>query len=250
MSEIQLYIGDCLEVMKDIPAHSIDMVLCDLPYGTTACKWDVLIPFDRLWEQYKRIIKDNGAILLFGTEPFSSAVRLSNLDWYKYDLVWQKEKPVNFFQLKRRFGKTTENIMVFYKKQPTYNPQMELSNKPRVTNKPKGKHKSIITGVNKEVLPYNDTGYRYPCDVLKFNREKLGSTIHDTQKPVKLLEYLIKTFSDEGDVVLDNCMGSGSTGVACINTDRNFIGIEKDETYFKIAQERVTSVKEQLSLWY
>lgn len=249
MSDIKLYTGDCLEVMKDIPEHSIDMILCDLPYGTTACKWDVLIPFDRLWEQYKRVIKDNGAILLFGTEPFSSAARLSNLDWYKYDLVWQKEKPVNFFQLKRRFGKTTENIMVFYKKQPTYNPQMEMSNKPRVINKPKGKHKSIITGVNKEVLPYNDTGYRYPCDVLNFNREKLGSAIHDTQKPVKLLEYLIKTFSDEGDVVLDNCMGSGSTGVACIRTGRNFIGIEKDEKYFEITKKRIEDERKSFALW-
>lgn len=249
MSGIQLYIGDCLEVMKDIPGHSIDMVLCDLPYGTTACKWDVLIPFDRLWEQYKRVIKDNGAILLFGTEPFSSAARLSNLDWYKYDLVWQKEKPVNFFQLKRRFGKTTENIMIFYKKQPTYNPQMELSNKPMVTNKPKGKHKSIITGVNKEVLPYNDTGYRYPCDVLKFNREKLGSTIHDTQKPVELCEYLIKTYTNAGDLVLDNCMGSGTTGIACLNTDRNFIGIEKEEKYFEIAKKRIEDERKSFALW-
>lgn len=249
MSGIQLYIGDCLEVMKDIPEHSVDMVLCDLPYGNTACKWDVLIPFDRLWEQYKRVIKDNGAILLFGTEPFSSAARLSNLDWYKYDLVWQKEKPVNFFQLKRRFGKTTENIMIFYKKQPTYNPQMELSNKPRVTNKPKGKHKSIITGVNKEVLPYNDTGYRYPCDVLKFNREKLGSTIHDTQKPVELCEYLIKTYTNAGDLVLDNCMGSGTTGVACIHTKRNFIGIEKEEKYFEIAKKRIEDERKSFALW-
>jgi DNA modification methylase len=236
---IQLLHGDCLELMKTIPDESVDMVLCDLPYGTTACKWDSVIPFDKLWEQYNRVIKDNGAIVLFGSEPFSSSLRLSNLDWYKYDLYWTKEKPTNFFQLKKRFGKLTENICVFYKKQCTYNPQMVKHEGKPVTNNPKGKHESIITGVNKEVLPYKDNGYRYPCDILKFRREILGTTVHPTQKPVALLEYLIKTYTDEGMLVLDNTMGSGSTGVACVNTNRKFIGIEMDENYFNIACDRI-----------
>jgi DNA modification methylase len=235
--------GDCLELMKNIPDKSIDMILCDLPYGTTACKWDSIIPFEPLWEQYNRIIKDNGVICLFGSEPFSSSLRLSNLDWYKYDLYWTKEKPTNFFQLKKRFGKLTENICVFYKKQCTYNPQMVKHEGKPVTNKPKGKHESIITGVNKEVLPYKDNGYRYPCDILKFRREILGTTVHPTQKPVALLEYLIKTYTNENEIVLDNCMGSGSTCVAAINTNRHYIGFELDEKYFEISKQRIEDAK-------
>lgn len=234
--------GDCLELMKNIPSRSVDMVLCDLPYGRTACKWDVIIPFEPLWEQYSRIIKDNGVIALFGTEPFSSKLRLSNLELYKYDLYWVKEKPTNFFQLKRRFGKLTENICIFYKKQPTYNPQMVKHEGKQVKNTPKGIHNSILTGKNKKVLPYKDTGYRYPGDVLKFNRVTLGKTLHDTEKPIPLLEYLIKTFTNEGDIVLDNCMGSGSTCVACINTNRRYIGFELDEHYFEVAKERIDKV--------
>jgi site-specific DNA-methyltransferase (adenine-specific) len=225
--------------MKDIPDKSIDMILCDLPYGTTACKWDVVIPFEPLWEQYKRIIKDNGAIVLFGSEPFSSALRMSNIKYYKYDLYWKKEKPTNFFQLKRRFGKCTENMLVFYKNQPTYNPQKVNHSGKLVTNKPKGHHNSIVTGVNKKVFPYIDDGTRYPNDILEFRREVLGTTVHPTQKPVALLEYLIKTYTLEGETVLDNTMGSGSTGVACINTNRDFIGIEKDDKYFEIAKKRI-----------
>ena len=236
---MQLIHGDCLEKMKDIPDKSIDMILCDLPYGTTACKWDVIIPFEPLWEQYKRIIKDQGAIVLFGSEPFSSYLRLSNVEWYKYDLYWKKEKPTNFFQLKKRFGKSTENILVFYKNQPTYNPQKVKHEGKLVTNKPKGSHNSIVAGINKKVLPYNDDGSRYPIDVLEFRRDILGTTVHPTQKPVPLLEFLIKSFTDEGETVLDNAMGSGSTGIACINTKRNFIGIEKDDKYFEIAKKRI-----------
>jgi len=218
------------------------MILCDLPYGTTACKWDTIIPFESLWAQYNRIIKDNGAICLFGSEPFSSSLRLSNLEWYKYDLYWVKEKPTNFFQLKKRFGKLTENICVFYKKQCTYNPQMVKHEGEIVKNSPKGKHNSIITGVNKEVLPYKDNGYRYPCDILKFRREVLGTTVHPTQKPVALCEYLVKTYTDKNEVVLDNCMGSGTTAVACINTNRNYIGFESDTTYWDIANKRIQDI--------
>ena len=240
----KIYQGNCLEVMKKIDAKSIDMILCDLPYGTTKCKWDEIIPLDKLWAIYNRIIKDNGAIVLFGSEPFSSYLRVSNLKAYKYDLYWQKEKPTNFFQLKKRFGKTTENICVFYYKQPTYNPQMvKYCGKP-VVNSPKGKHNSILTGVNKEVFAYQDNGYRYPCDVLKFHRVQLGKTLHETQKPVDLLEYLINTFTNENELVLDNCIGSGSTAIACINTNRNYIGIEFQQKYVDIANQRINELKQ------
>ena len=236
---------DCLKVMPNIPDKSVDMILCDLPYGTTKCKWDIVIPFDRLWEQYNRIVKENGAIILFGTEPFSSELRLSNKSDYKYDIYWVKEKPTNFMQVKKRVGKLTENICVFYKKQCTYNPQMVKHNGKKVTNKPSernAKFKSVVASDSQtlSIKPYEDTGYRYPCDILNINREKLGSTVHPTQKPVDLLEWLVKTYTNEGEVILDNCMGSGSTGVACVNTNRNFIGIELDKDYFNIAKQRIT----------
>ena len=245
MSKIELYNGDCLELMKSIQDKSVDMILCDLPYGTTKCKWDIVIPFDRLWEQYNRIVKENGAIILFGTEPFSSELRLSNKSDYKYDIYWVKEKPTNFMQVKKRVGKLTENICVFYKKQCTYNPQMVKHNGKKVTNKPSernAKFKSVVASDSQtlSIKPYEDTGYRYPCDILNINREKLGSTVHPTQKPVDLLEWLVKTYTNEGEVILDNCMGSGSTGVACVNTNRNFIGIELDKDYFNIAKQRIT----------
>jgi site-specific DNA-methyltransferase (adenine-specific) len=237
---ITLYKGDCLIEMNKIADKSIDMILCDLPYGTTACSWDVVIPFDKLWEQYNRIIKDNGAILLFGTEPFSSALRLSNLRTYKYDLYWKKEKPTNFLQLKKRFGKVTENICVFYKKQCTYNP-IKIKTDKYVSNKPKIKDNDSIVSAKgfKNIKPYVDDGTRYPNDILEFNRVPLGKTVHPTQKPTNLLEFLIKSFTNENETVLDNCMGSGSTGVACINTNRNFIGIEQDDNYFEIAKQRI-----------
>lgn len=239
-NSIQLYQGDCLEIMKQIPDKSIDMVLCDLPYGRTSCSWDIIIPFDKLWEQYKRIIKKNGAILLFGNEPFSSLLRCSNLDWYKYDIYWEKERLTNIQQVKRRVGKTVETISVFYKKQCTYNPQMIKHEGPKVSNKVKNGKLGLLTdGGNKKVKEYMDTGYRYPTQVWKFKRDCLTSNLHPTQKPVALLEELIKTYSNEGDVVLDNCMGSGSTGVACVNTDRRFIGIELNNEYYQIAENRI-----------
>ena len=230
--------------MGRIPDKSVDMVLCDLPYGTTQCKWDIIIPFDKLWEQYNRVIKDKGAIILFGTEPFSSELRLSNKSDYKYDIYWVKEKPTNFMQVKKRVGKLTENICVFYKKQCTYNPQMVKHNGKKVTNKPSEKNakfKSVVASNSPtlSIKPYEDTGYRYPCDILNINREKLGSTIHPTQKPVELFEYLIKTYTNDGETVLDNCMGSGTTAIACINTNRNYIGFELSEEYCKIANERI-----------
>ena len=236
--------GDCIEVMKTMPDGSIDMILCDLPYGTTSCCWDTIIPFEPLWEQYKRIIKYNGAIVLFGTEPFSSKLRCSNLSMYKYDWYWEKERITNIAHVKKRAGKTVETISVFYKKQPTYNPQMSTYNGKKRTNKVKnGKLGKLIDNAEKKVVEYQDNGLRYPTQILKFNRDCLKSNLHPTQKPVALCEYLIKTYTKEGGLVLDNCMGSGTTGVAAINTNRNFIGIELEEKYFNIAKNRIEKTK-------
>lgn len=243
--QYKLLQGDCLELMQDIPNASIDMILCDLPYGTTQCKWDTIIPFELLWEQYNRIIKDDGAILLFGQEPFSSHLRLSNLQDYKYDIYWEKERLTNIQQIKRRVGKTIETISVFYKKQCTYHPQMvKYEGKPRSNKVKNGTLGELTDNAAKAVKEYKDTGLRYPTQVWKFKRDCLKSNLHPTQKPVALLKELIKTFSNEGDTVLDNCMGSGSTGVACLNTGRRFIGIELDERYFEVAKKRLEEVME------
>lgn len=235
--------GDCLEVMKNIPDQSIDMILCDLPYGTTKCKWDVIIPFELLWEQYCRIIKDSGAIILFGTEPFSSHLRLSNLKMFRYDIIWEKERPTNIFFCKKQIAKVHETISVFYKKQPTYNPQMV--NRKFSTIGIFGKEKNSSTH-NHQTYKYSkdyDKTKTYPRSIQKFNRDTLKGSLHPTQKPVALCEFLIKTYTNEGDLVLDNCAGSGTTGVACINTKRNFILIEKEEKYYKIAEERINNAK-------
>lgn len=240
MKDVKLILGDCLEKMKDIQNKSIDMVLCDLPYGTTACKWDIIIPFDKLWEQYRRIVKDNGAIVLFGSEPFSSMLRISNLKMYKYDLIWDKKTGLGFLDSKFRPLKSHENISVFSiggcsngsKIPMKYNPQGVINDyeeykeqstqifhsKPKVVG---GKYKSMRN---------------CPKSVLVFGKEK---GLHPTQKPVALLEYLIKTYSNENDLILDNCAGSFSTAIAAINTNRSFIGIEKEENYFNIGVKRV-----------
>jgi site-specific DNA-methyltransferase (adenine-specific) len=222
--------GDCLELMKEIPDKSIDMILCDLPYGTTACRWDTVIPFEPLWEQYNRIIKDNGAIVLFGSEPFSTELRHSNLKMYKYDYYWKKSRPVNHINAKRMPMRYIETISVFYKKQPTFNRQRKkrtITTTSTTTNTVFG---ASINGYTREVE------YDAKFDLLSFSKD---GSIHPTQKPVALLEYLIKTYTNEGETVLDNCMGSGSTGVACINTNRDFIGYELDENYFEIAEKRL-----------
>ena len=232
--------GDCLEVMPKIPDKSIDMILCDLPYGTTACKWDTIIPFEPLWEQYKRIIKDNGAIVLTASQPFASALVMSNIKMFKYCWYWEKERLTNIAQVKKRAGKTVEECVVFYKKQPVFNPQMIEYFGDKRTNKVKnGVMGKLIDNNTKKVKEYNDTGFRYPTQVLKIQRDILKSNLHPTQKPVVLFEYLIKTYTNEGDLVLDNCAGSGTTGLAAINTKRNFILIEKEEKYCKIAKERL-----------
>lgn len=237
---IELYNCDCLDIMKNIKDNSIDCIICDLPYGTTSCSWDIIIPFDKLWEQYSRIIKENGAIILFGQEPFSSLLRCSNLKDYKYDIYWEKERLTNINQVKRRVGKTVETISIFYKKQCTYNPQMIKYDGPLRSNKVKNGTLGKLTDESqKKVFEYHDTGYRYPTQVWKFQRDCLKSNLHPTQKPLALLEELVKTFSNENDLILDNTMGSGTTGVACKNLNRNFIGIELDKEYFEIAKNRI-----------
>ena len=239
-----IYCGDCLELMQDIEDKSIDLILCDPPFGTTSCAWDIVLPFDKLWNQYNRIIKDNGAILLFGQEPFSSMLRLSNLENYKYDIYWQKERLTNIQQVKRRVGKDVENISVFYKKQCTYNPQMIEYDGPKRSNKiGNGKLGLLSDSGNKRPIEYIDKGKRYPTQVWKFKRDILTSNLHPTQKPVALLEELIKTFSNIGEVVLDNCMGSGSTIIAASRTGRDYIGIEKNDNYFRIAENRIKEEK-------
>jgi len=241
---INLMQGDCLELMKLIPDSSIDSIITDPPYGTTACKWDSVIPFEPMWAELKRIIKPNGAIVLFGQEPFSSYLRISNIDWYKYDWYWQKERPTNVMQVKRRAGKVIETISVFYKNQCTYNPQKTTHNGKLVTNRV-GKNGSFSALVDsKETRPYNyrDDRTRYPLQLIKINRDTIGvsgKNLHPTQKPVALCEYLIKTFTNENEIVLDFTMGSGTTGVACKNLNRNFIGIELDNNYFEIARNRI-----------
>lgn len=230
---MQLLHGNCLELMQSIPDKSIDMILCDLPYGTTACKWDSIIPFEPLWEQYKRIIKDNGAIVLFGSEPFSTELRHSNIKMFKYDWIWEKEQGANFMLCKYQPYKVHEIISVFSKNTHIYKPIM-TEGKPYISGK--GTSGDITNNVVK--VQTKNKGTRYPRSIQKFNTEK-SKSLHPTQKPVALLEYLIKTYTNEGEVVLDNCMGSGSTGVACINTNRNFIGIELDNNYYNIAKQRI-----------
>ena len=237
MSNINLYQGDCLEIMKEIKDKSIDMILCDLPYGTTKCKWDIVLPFDDLWKQYNRIIKDNGAVVLFGTEPFSSHLRLSNLKNYKYDWIWKKTKAQGFLNSKKMPLKDYENICVFYKKLPMYNPQGIIYGDFKNDRKSKYNKGEDVYGKEKEFGISHMSNF--PKQIIEFSNPSGKGQLHPTQKPVGLLEYLIKTYTKEGEIILDNCMGSGSTGVACKNLNRNFIGIELDENYFNIAKERI-----------
>ena len=236
---MKLYNNDCLKVLPTIPDKSIDLILTDPPYGTTACKWDSVIPFEPMWNQLKRVIKDNGCIALFGSEPFSSNLRMSNIKHFKYDWIWQKEQGTGFGNAKKQPLRNLEIISIFYKNQCLYNPQ-KSKGKPYKTKSKSGNHKGSVYedgGLN-SIITVNE-GNRFPLQLLKFNRDK--NKIHPTQKPVALLEYLIKTYTNENDTVLDFTMGSGSTGVACKNINRNFIGIEKDNNYFDIAKDRIES---------
>lgn len=236
MSETLLYKGDCLELMKNIKDKSIDMILADLPYGTTQANFDTVIPFEPLWEQYHRVIKDNGAIVLFGQEPFSSYLRLSNIKEYKYDWIWDKVKGVGFLNAKKQPMRNHELISVFYKQQCKYNPQMTHGHKRKVSYRTDNQQGEVYGNCGENLYDSTD---RYPRSIQVFSTDTQNSSLHPTQKPIALLQYLIKTYTDEGEWVLDSCMGSGSTGVACCTTKRNFIGIELDENYFEIAKKRI-----------
>lgn len=244
---IKLYRGDCLIEMGKILDHSIDMILCDLPYGTTACKWDVVIPFEPLWEHYWRVLKPNGAVVLFGSQPFTSILVNSQIKYFKYEWIWSKNIGSNFASVKYQPMKEHENILVFSKGKTSYNPIMQ----PRAKSAQdrfkyeltqyRGNKRDFIGGLqdNNSIRQWNPDE-RNPSSIQHFDVvERYKGTLHPTQKPAALLEYLIKTYTNPGEIVLDNCMGSGSTGIACINLDRNFIGIEKDEKYFKIAHKRI-----------
>jgi site-specific DNA-methyltransferase (adenine-specific) len=232
MPKIELIQGDCLEVMKDIPDKSIDMILCDLPYGTTACKWDTIIPFEPLWKEYKRIIKDNGAIVLTASQPFTSALVMSNIQDYKYNWVWNKKAFSNQMMAKFQPLRITEDVCVFNSK--IYQPQ-GLIKYGKTTKQGSKITDNIGGGIRK--TEYTQEFTNYPRNLLEFSKDR--PSYHPTQKPVALFEYLIKTYTNEGELVLDNCMGSGTTGVACKNLNRNFIGIELDAEYFKIAEKRM-----------
>jgi site-specific DNA-methyltransferase (adenine-specific) len=228
----EILLGDCLELMKDIPDGSIDMILCDLPYNITWCKWDELIPFDKLWEQYERIIKPNGAILLFSTQPFTTKLINSNIKHYKYTWYWVKDNKGNFLNAKRQPLRQLEEINVFYKKQCLYNPQ-GLKDYNKIT-KAGATPKITLQNYKKEVFQ-EKTGY--PSNVIYYGLDR--DNIHPTQKPIKLFEYLIKTYTNEGELVLDNCAGSGTTAIACLNTNRQFIVMEKEQKYYDIILKRV-----------
>lgn len=236
--------GDCLELMQDIPRNSVDMVLCDLPYGSTRNKWDTVIPFAPLWEQYNRVIKDNGVIVLFGSGIFSADLMESNKKMWRYNLIWQKTQPTGFLNANRMPLRNHEDILVFYKQLPTYNPQKTQGHKRKISSAKHKEHCRKTENYGEHNLSSYNSTERFPCSVVQFSKDIQKSALHPTQKPVALLEYLIKTYTNEGETVLDNCMGSGSTGVACINTNRNFIGIELAENYFRIAEKRIRQAEE------
>lgn len=235
----KIYNGDCLEIMQDIPTGSIDMILCDLPYGTTQNKWDSVIPFAPLWQQYERVIKDTGAIVLTAQNPFDKVLGCSNLSILKYEWIWEKDHGTGHLNAKKAPLKNHEVCLVYYKKPPTYNPQMTKGKPYKITNGAASKNYGSVI----QVTTINN-GDRYPRSVLKFARDKNG--IHPTQKPVALFEYLIKTYTNEGETVLDNCIGSGTAAVACLRTGRNFIGIEKDPVYYEKACARIAELMDLL----
>ena len=244
---IWLMQGDCLERMKEIPDGSVDMILCDLPYGTTACKWDSVIPFEQLWEQYKRVTKENSAIVLTASQPFTSALVMSNISMFKYEWIWQKNAGSNFGTVRYQPMKEHESVLVFGVKKPHYNPIKQPRSEAGMRMVAAGvkskasKGDDVYGGLNQGYDNSScDPTMRYPSSVQKFNRER---GLHPTQKPVALMEYLVRTYTNEGDVVLDNCMGSGTTGAACANTGRRFIVVELDENYFDIAKKRITGEK-------
>lgn len=238
MSDVQLVRGDCLEKMKGIPDKSIDMVLCDLPYGTTKLPWDCPINLECLWQEYDRVVKINGAVVLFAQSPFDKVLGLSNMSNLRYEWIWEKGEATGHLNAKKMPLKAHESLLVFYRKLPTYNPQKTQGHVRKSANK--SFDTTTLYGSQPRIngVSYDSTE-RYPRSVIKFSKDKQKSSLHPTQKPVALCEYMIRTYTNEGETVLDNCMGSGTTGVACINTGRKFIGMELEEEYFNVAAERI-----------
>lgn len=241
MVSIQLVNGDCLTLLNDVPDQSIDMILCDLPYGSTKCKWDIAIPFDKLWAQYDRVIKENGVVALFATEPFASYLRLSHIQTYKYDWVWDKVKVTGFLNANKQPMRCHELVCIFYSGQCLYNPQKSYGYKRIKSHRGKTLQTEVYGRMNNDNTYESDE--RYPRSIVVFPSDTYNRSYHPTQKPVALCEYLINTYTNPGEVVLDNCMGSGTTGVACVNTHRNFIGIESDPEYFLTAQQRIAEAQ-------
>lgn len=256
---VDLKLGDCLKLMHDLPDKSVDLILCDLPYGTTAIEWDKPLPFEALWQHYERIIKDNGAIVLFSAQPFTTDLIASNRKLFRYEIIWKKTQAQGFLNANKAPLRSHENIAVFYKKLPTYNPI-----KTKMTDTPIGRVRQVNAMRSKQYREMNrtvyvETGERYPVDVIEFSNWNGGgfakknnperTTKHPTQKPVDLCAYLIETYTNPGDMVLDNCMGSGSTGVACIKTGRSFIGMEIKPEYFALAESRIKAATTQLNLF-
>ena len=232
---VDLHLGDCLDILPTLSDNSVDMLLVDLPYGTTACKWDSIIPLDELWEQYNRICKKNAAMVFTAVQPFTTALALSNIKNFKYEWIWEKSQGTNPMNVKVMPLKSHENILVFYREKPTYNPQMWYST-PYTGFVSDSAKIGEVYGKQQSKHRNNPEGSRFPKTVLKYKQEK---GLHPTQKPVGLMEYLIKTYTNESDTVLDNTMGSGTTGLACLNTNRHFIGIESDKNYYNIAKDRL-----------
>jgi len=245
MEQNKIYQGDCLEVMKEIEDKSVDMILCDLPYGTTACSWDTIIPLDKLWEQYKRIIKDNGAIVLTASQPFTSILINSNIRDFKYCWIWKKTRPSLSIHCNKMPLNDYEDIVVFYKVLPNYNPQM--SECKRVIEKERTINATKVFANSIRKRTFDNKGLSYPRRIIEFSNPN-NNNFHPTQKPIALFEYLIKTYTNKGMLVLDNCIGSGTTAVACIKTNRNFIGIELSPEYCEIANRRINEVKKQTTL--
>jgi site-specific DNA-methyltransferase (adenine-specific) len=236
----QVYLGDCLELMNKLDDNSVDMILCDLPYGTTACAWDVIIPFEEMWKQYRRVTKPNAAIVLTAAQPFTSALVASNIKFFKQELIWSKGKGSYPLIAKKRIMQAHENILVFCYGRLPYNPQM-MPGKPYKAPRTGGNRTNSITGTKADKAGFkqeDNTGFRYPLSVLDYSIH-CGSKLHPSQKPTELFEYLIKTYSNPGDVILDNTAGSGTTGVAAVNTGRNFILMEKEEKYWQVCKDRI-----------
>jgi len=247
LNNIELWYGDCLDLMNNISNESIDLILCDLPYGKTKNVWDSVIPLEKLWKQYLRIIKSNGVILLFGQDKFSAKLMISQEKIHRYNIIWHSTTPTGHLNSHKMPLRIHEDILIFYKSLPTYNPQKTTGHIRKVSSAIHKRNSKKTSNYGEHGLTGYDSTERFPTSVWCFPTDKQKLSLHPTQKPEKLLEEAIKTYTNENDLVLDNCMGSGSTGVACINTNRRFIGIEKDKKYFDIAVDRINNCKQEIA---